>query len=296
MLFVLTQSALACEVLINKIMPTVRVVTQTEILVIEENVMIYALRNASGLPEREVAWVRVDTHSILTIHNNVITRNYRIGLAQADGRNWDLKISNVAESDRGFYMYPMRYEKAYTEVVLPPDIIDSESSTDTIVREGSNVSLTCAASGHPQPHILWRREDGAAITRGKLKSNSFDGEVLVLPRVSRHHIGAYLCIASNGVPPSVSKRIVLNVQFAPVLWIPNKLEGTVVGQQVSLVCQIEALPNTDHSRFTMTVTLENEYKMTDSEYPESVCRIFRQIPMYIAQFTRRDGRHDPAIW
>ena len=29
---------------------------------------------------------------------------------------------------------------------------------------------------------------------------------------------------------------------APVLWIPNQLEGTVVGQQVSLVCQIEAFP------------------------------------------------------
>ncbi len=45
-----------------------------------------------------------------------------------------------------------------------------------------------------------------------LIANSFDGEVLGLARVSRLHIGAYLCIASNGVPPSVSKRIVLNVQ------------------------------------------------------------------------------------
>lgn len=29
---------------------------------------------------------------------------------------------------------------------------------------------------------------------------------------------------------------------APVLWIPNQLEGTVIGQQVSLICQIEAFP------------------------------------------------------
>ncbi len=43
-------------------------------------------------------------------------------------------------------------------------------------------------------------------------SNAYDGEVLNIPRVSRLHIGAYLCIASNGVPPSVSKRIMLNVQ------------------------------------------------------------------------------------
>nr|CAH0111447.1 unnamed protein product [Daphnia galeata] len=250
------------------------------------NVTVVAGRDATlhcvvdNLQKFKVAWVRVDTHSILTIHNKVITRNYRIGLAQADGRNWDLKISNVAETDRGFYMCqintdPMRYQEAYVEVVVPPDIIDSESSTDTVVREGSNVSLTCAASGHPQPHILWRREDGASIAKGKVKANSFDGEVLGLARVSRLHIGAYLCIASNGVPPSVSKRIVLNVQFAPVLWIPNQLEGTVVGQQVSLVCQIEAFPTPivywttesgeiiiDNSRFTMTVRLENEYKMT----------------------------------
>ncbi len=53
---------------------------------------------------------------------------------------------------------------------VPPDIVDADSSTDTIVREGSNISLTCAARGHPQPNIVWRREDGAAIGRGKTKS------------------------------------------------------------------------------------------------------------------------------
>ena len=41
--------------------------------------------------------------------------------------------------------------------------------------------------------------------------NQFRGEVLKLKRVQRHQMGAYLCIASNSVPPSVSKRIRLNV-------------------------------------------------------------------------------------
>lgn len=66
--------------------------------------------------------MRVDTHSILTIHNRVITRNYRIGLSQADGRNWVLRISNVQQSDRGWYMCqintdPMRFQEVYVEVV-----------------------------------------------------------------------------------------------------------------------------------------------------------------------------------
>lgn len=42
--------------------------------------------------------------------------------------------------------------------------------------------------------------------------NVVDGENLTISKVSRLHMGAYLCIASNGVPPSVSKRIVLMVQ------------------------------------------------------------------------------------
>lgn len=42
--------------------------------------------------------------------------------------------------------------------------------------------------------------------------NVVDGEVLHITKVSRLHMGAYLCIASNGVPPSISKRVMLRVQ------------------------------------------------------------------------------------
>lgn len=39
-----------------------------------------------------------------------------------------------------------------------------------------------------------------------------DGETLHITKVSRLHMGAYLCIASNSVPPSISKRVFLRVQ------------------------------------------------------------------------------------
>ena len=39
-----------------------------------------------------------------------------------------------------------------------------------------------------------------------------DGETLHVTKVSRLHMGAYLCIASNSVPPSISKRVFLRVQ------------------------------------------------------------------------------------
>ena len=39
----------------------------------------------------------------------------------------------------------------------------------------------------------------------------YTGEFLVLHRVRRKDMGAFFCIAKNKVPPSVSKRIMLNV-------------------------------------------------------------------------------------
>ncbi|GFX03547.1 hypothetical protein TNCV_4751321 [Trichonephila clavipes] len=43
------------------------------------------------------------------------------------------------------------------------------TSSDTDVREGSDVSLRCQASGSPPPQIKWRREDEKDITIGVKK-------------------------------------------------------------------------------------------------------------------------------
>lgn len=29
-----------------------------------------------------------------------------------------------------------------------------------VIREGSDVTLVCRASGYPEPYVMWRREDG----------------------------------------------------------------------------------------------------------------------------------------
>lgn len=50
-----------------------------------------------------------------------------------------------------------------TTFSVPPDILDFPTSTDMIVREGSNVTLKCAAIGSPAPIITWRREHGEKI-------------------------------------------------------------------------------------------------------------------------------------
>ncbi|XP_015433825.1 PREDICTED: neurotrimin-like [Dufourea novaeangliae] len=138
---------------------------------------------------------------------------------------------------------PMKSQTGYLEVVVPPDIVDYETSTDMVVREGSNVTLRCAATGSPKPTIVWRREDGQPIFLGKRENvTAVDGPNFNITKVSRVHMGAYLCIASNQVPPSVSKRIMLIVHFPPVILVPNQLVGVQEGQQLTLECHSEAYP------------------------------------------------------
>lgn len=37
--------------------------------------------------------------------------------------------------------------------------MDDLTSSDVIVNEGEDATLVCRASGHPEPQILWLRED-----------------------------------------------------------------------------------------------------------------------------------------
>merc|ERR1719499_328169 len=76
----------------------------------------------------------------------------------------------------------------------------------------------------------------------KDKASSVSTTSLVFDSVGRGHIGSYMCIASNGVPPSISKRVDLRVQFPPMMTVPSQLEGVTLGSNVTLRCKSEAFP------------------------------------------------------
>ncbi|KAI8121450.1 hypothetical protein FF38_00071 [Lucilia cuprina] len=201
-----------------------------------------------NLQTYKIAWLRVDTQTILTIQNHVITKNHRMSITHAEKRAWILRIKDVKESDKGWYMCqintdPMKSQVGYLDVVVPPDILDYPTSTDMVVREGSNVTLKCAATGSPTPTITWRREGGEPIPiPNGTEAVSYNGSFLTIAKVNRLNMGAYLCIASNGIPPTVSKRVMLIIHFPPMIWIQNQLVGAAIGQNITLECQSEAFP------------------------------------------------------
>ncbi|XP_050720024.1 basement membrane-specific heparan sulfate proteoglycan core protein-like [Eriocheir sinensis] len=272
-----------------------------------QNVTVAAGREArlscivDNLGEYRVGWLKVDSQTILTLQNRVVTHNARVTLTHDQHRTWNLHIRQVKESDSGCYMCQintpvMQNQVGCIKVHVPPDIINDETSSDTTVNEGDSVTLRCVAEGYPKPEIKWKREDNRRIT---LKTSTRDtakevesvpGNNLTLDRVSRKQMGAYLCIASNGVPPSVSKRIIVNVNFSPVVKSDNQLIGSPIGTDVEIECHVEAYPkavnywerengemlldgrkykldeNVDMYRVTMKLTIQDFGKVDAGQY------------------------------
>ncbi|OAD61172.1 Down syndrome cell adhesion molecule-like protein Dscam2 [Eufriesea mexicana] len=62
---------------------------------------------------------------------------------------------------------------------------------------------------------------------------------LAIPRVSRDHAGFYLCQASNGIGPGLSKLIRLTVHAGPQVSVKTRQESVRRGESVTLRCEAE---------------------------------------------------------
>ena len=93
---------------------------------------------------------------ILTIGKHVITRIPRFNVIHDSHHTWTLQIKDVQAEDKGYYMCqvntdPMISMTGHLDVVVPPTIIDEESSPSTVsIREKHNASLICKATGVSQ--------------------------------------------------------------------------------------------------------------------------------------------------
>ncbi|XP_046644104.1 lachesin-like isoform X2 [Daphnia pulicaria] len=202
------------------------------------------------LGPNKVAWIHLDRHMIVAIHQHLVTRIPRYSATHDAHRNtWTLNLRGAQPEDAGRYLCqvnsnPMITQVGIVDVVVPPTIVDAGSSASHItVREGLSLTLTCRGDGVPAPKVTWRREDGRPIFFGdKKKEASIEGDSLTLNKIGRTESGAYLCIASNGVPPSVSKRIWVDVEFPPMVWVPAQIVGLPLGGSVTFDCFTEAQP------------------------------------------------------
>ncbi|XP_078043949.1 dpr-interacting protein lambda [Augochlora pura] len=244
----------------------------------------------------KVAWIKSDSRAILAIHKQRVAHNPRLSVTHNGHNTWKLHVMNVQKNDSGAYMCqvntdPMRSQKGYMEVLIPPDIVDDESAKGMITYEGGNIKLKCVATGSPQPTVTWKREDGQKIVLredGKKREVSmYEGEILELNGILRQEMGTYLCIASNNVRPTVSKRYSVVVHFPPVIQVKDELLLAPIGSNVVLRCRVEASPlamNTWYRNPDEKLLSSDKYVMSDS----AVNDYSRQMNLTVNSLEKKD--------
>ena len=82
-------------------------------------------------------------------------------------------------------------------------------TSDQYVHEYSEVTLSCNATGKPEPNITWTRVRENGADSGSLQSK--DG-YLVMANISRSSSGTYRCTAFNGVGEAVNQTVMVIVR------------------------------------------------------------------------------------
>ncbi|XP_066973157.1 lachesin-like [Macrobrachium rosenbergii] len=194
----------------------------------------------------KVAWMKTVINIVLSMGEAVIIRDPRMSVQREQRSTWFLTITNVTIKDHGYYTcnintLPPTSIHGFLNVVEPPVLDDKDE--ELWVMEGMKAVLSCSAHGTPTPSYKWFREDYSRI---RLNSStyvqSWEKRKLILEHVNHQTAGGYICIASNGYPPSKSKRVVLNVYFAPKVRGPGSQIWAQLGQTVSLTCLYAAFP------------------------------------------------------
>lgn len=70
----------------------------------------------------QVAWLHVGRQMLLTIHTHVVVKIPRFSVSYDKQKTWFLRIQNVQQNDRGYYMcqvntVPMISQVGYLQVV-----------------------------------------------------------------------------------------------------------------------------------------------------------------------------------
>ncbi|XP_072746741.1 cell adhesion molecule Dscam2 isoform X2 [Anoplolepis gracilipes] len=173
-----------------------------------------------------------------------------ITIGKHDAFTSALSISTIAPAHNGTYTCRVTNgaatvaHSALLHVNVPPRWTVEPIDQNAVV--GHGVSIACQAEGFPIPTVTWKQSIGE--TTGDYRELGYGGTEgagvarngsLVIPRVSRDHGGFYLCQASNGIGPGLSKLIRLTVHAGPQVTVRTRQESVRRGESVILRCEAE---------------------------------------------------------
>uniref|UniRef100_A0A0P6GR59 RE59052p n=1 Tax=Daphnia magna TaxID=35525 RepID=A0A0P6GR59_9CRUS len=220
-------------------------------------------------------------------------------------------------------------------VLVPPsilgvDIIDGQiqgNATRTVViQEGKNLRLRCGTAGNPRPEVSWMRADGSLTPMGSWQTSDVLGPTFNITQVHRDHMGVYVCVADNGIPPPSYRTINVEVHFPPLIRTESPSVGVANGSSVVLECVVEAFPESlcyweradgrsidsahkaflrDQGKYKVQMTLNLTITNPNTDYGRYHCvsknevGITRgEIDVYAMdpRYSQAGGTNDPKLW
>ncbi|XP_071985323.1 neuronal growth regulator 1 isoform X2 [Engystomops pustulosus] len=182
------------------------------------------------------AWL--NGSSIIFAGNDKWSVDPRVSIAMTNKKEYSLRIQKVDIFDDGQYTCTIqtglnpRSMKVHLTVQVSPKIYDI--SPNMVVNEGTNVSLTCLATGKPEPSILWKHISPSAKPFGT-------GQYLDIYGITRDQAGEYECLAENSVPFPDVKKVNIIVNFAPTI-LEITPSGVSLGKTGLIRCETASVP------------------------------------------------------
>ena len=90
-----------------------------------------------------------------------------------------------------------------------PEIINHPQNVTEAER--NNVTLTCNATGNPEPQFSWFKVENTVKSNNRINMSAKTSH-LTITDVNRHDSGGYLCVAHNEVGNDTSIIVILDVQ------------------------------------------------------------------------------------
>lgn len=104
---------------------------------------------------------------------------------------------------------------------------------------GNTISIECNAVGNPKPKIYWSKSNGNRLDNRTIDENT----LLTITNIAVEDAGIYTCKADNGISPTLSYDIQVEVQESPILiQEPGKLLSVTENESLDFDCSFKGNP------------------------------------------------------
>lgn len=140
-----------------------------------------------------------------------------------------------------------------------------------------------------------------------LGGSMYNGNVIKIHTVNKEDRGTYYCFADNGVGKGDRRNINLEIEFPPIITVPQERIGQALNFDADLRCHIEAYPPpqifwtkdsyiiSSASRNFKISNLETTDELTDSTLRITKLKSLKQYGEYVCQAANKLGNAEAKM-